>query len=153
MYKIRKAVAADIEILLQFEQGIIIAERPYDPTLKEEHINYYDLLELIEKKTSEVYVATYNEKIVASGYVKILQAKPYLDHKEYGYLGFMFVDEEHRGKGVNKQIVEVLTEWCKQRKIYEIKLDVYDGNEPAIRAYEKAGFKKYITTMRIRLDT
>lgn len=31
---IRKAHANDLEKLLEFEQGIITAERPFDPTLK-----------------------------------------------------------------------------------------------------------------------
>lgn len=43
---IRKAQLSDLATLLEFEQGIITAERPYDPTLKEEKIHYYD----IEKK-------------------------------------------------------------------------------------------------------
>jgi hypothetical protein len=32
---IREAKLEDLNILLEFEQGIITAERPYDPTLKE----------------------------------------------------------------------------------------------------------------------
>jgi hypothetical protein len=34
---IREAKLEDLNILLEFEQGIITAERPYDPTLQEEN--------------------------------------------------------------------------------------------------------------------
>jgi hypothetical protein len=37
----------DLNILLEFEQGIITAERPYDPTLQEGKINYYDIEKMI----------------------------------------------------------------------------------------------------------
>jgi hypothetical protein len=34
---IREARLEDLNILLEFEQGIITAERPYDPTYKKEN--------------------------------------------------------------------------------------------------------------------
>lgn len=37
---IRKAHPNDLEKLLEFEQGIITAERPFDPTLKAEKTHY-----------------------------------------------------------------------------------------------------------------
>ena len=73
---IRKARLEDLNILLEFEQGIITAERPYDPTLKE---------------------------------------------------------------------------WCLSQKITELRLDVYNDNPSAIRAYEKVGFKKHLLNMRVEL--
>ena len=44
----RKATLDDLPVLLRFEQGIIEAERPMDPTLKESHITYYDISLLIK---------------------------------------------------------------------------------------------------------
>lgn len=38
---IRKATLNDLETLRRFEQSVIDAERPFDPTLKREHTNYY----------------------------------------------------------------------------------------------------------------
>ncbi|RMA66410.1 GNAT family N-acetyltransferase [Ulvibacter antarcticus] len=150
--KVRIAKVKDLPILLEFEQGVIAAERSMDPTLKKEKISYYDIGELIKASSSEVYVAEINEEIVASGYVKMVEAKPYLDHKYQGYLGFMFVPKEHRGKGLNKMILDALINWCKKRNVTEIRLDVYNDNPPAIRAYEKAGFKPHLINMRLSID-
>jgi ribosomal protein S18 acetylase RimI-like enzyme len=48
--------------------------------------------------------------------------------------------------------MEKLVEWCKNRGLKEMRLGVYDSNEPALRAYEKAGFKKHLITMRLNID-
>ena len=149
---VRKATLEDVPVLLEFEQGLIKAERPMDPTIKDGKISYYDVSEFIKNDDSTLYVVELNNEIVASGYAKIKPDRHYLKHEKQGYLGFMFVPEEHRGKGYNKLIMNALIQWCKERQIHEIRLDVYDVNHSAIKAYEKAGFKKHLITMRLNLN-
>lgn len=149
---LRPAELTDLPTLLQFEQGVITAERPYDETLKPENITYYNLKELIESEYSEVIVAVLNHELVGSAYINIKKAKPYLDHSEYAYLGFMYVVPEYRGKGINKLIINELIVWTKSKNISELRLDVYEGNESAIKAYEKAGFSKQLVNMRLRTE-
>ena len=146
---VRKASQNDLPFLLEFEQGLIKAERPMDPTIKEGKISYYDISEFIKNEDSDVYVVELDGEIVASGYARIKDDRVYLKHKKQGYLGFMFVPEEHRGKGLNKLIMNELLKWCKARNIHEIRLDVYYTNPSAIRAYEKAGFTKHMVNMRL----
>lgn len=148
---IRKARLEDLKILLEFEQGIITAERPFDPTLKEDKINYYDIEQMITTPHIEVLVAEIRSEIVGSGYARIETAKPYLNHNAYAYLGFMYTHPKHRGKGINANIIKALKEWCQSQKITELRLDVYNDNTSAIRAYEKVGFKKHLVNMRIGL--
>ncbi|HEX9826183.1 MAG TPA: GNAT family N-acetyltransferase [Flavobacteriaceae bacterium] len=149
---VRKATLEDVPVLLEFEQGLIKAERPMDPTIKDGKISYYDVSEFIKNDDSELYVVEVNHEIVASGYAKIKPDRHYLKHTRQGYLGFMFVPESHRGKGYNKLIIDALIQWCKAQDVSEIRLDVYDVNGSAIRAYEKAGFKKHLITMRMNLN-
>ena len=149
---VRKATQNDLPFLLEFEQGLIKAERPMDPTIKDGKISYYDISEFIKNEDSDVYVVELNGEIVASGYARIKADRKYLKHNQQGYLGFMFVPEEHRGKGLNKLIMNVLLKWCKARNIHEIRLDVYDTNPSAIRAYEKIGFTKHMINMRLDIE-
>lgn len=149
---VRKATLEDVPVLLEFEQGLIKAERPMDPTIKDGKISYYDVSEFIKNDDSELYVVVLEKEIVASGYAKIKPDRPYLKHEKQGYLGFMFVPEIHRGKGYNKLIMEALIQWCKERHVNEIRLDVYDVNHSAIKAYEKVGFKKHMINMRMNLN-
>lgn len=151
-YITRKATLEDLPTLLKFEQGVIEAERPMDPTIKDGKIIYYDISEIITNENSDVFVVEINNEIVASGYAIIKSDRHYLKHKKQGYLGFMFVPKDHRGKGANKLIIDALLKWCKERDVFEIRLDVYDVNLPAIKAYEKVGFKKHLINMRLNLQ-
>ena len=45
--------------------------------------------------------------------------------------------------------MESLKNWAYSKEIFEIRLTVYQDNLPAIKAYEKAGFKKHIIEMRL----
>ena len=146
---IRNATLDDLPVLLDFEQEIIKAERPFDPTIKEDPVSYYDLGQMIQDPQSCVVVAEVDNKIVASGYAISKRARQYLDHEYYAYLGFMFTDESHRGMGINAKIVEALKKWSIENGFKEIRLTVYNDNLPAIKAYEKVGFKKHIIEMRL----
>jgi len=121
---VRKARLEDLPLLLEFEQGLI-----------------------------EAFVVELNGEIVASGYAKIIKDRSYLKHDMQGYLGFMYSPKHHRGKGYNKLIMDALIAWCKKRHVFELRLDVYDTNPSAIRAYEKAGFKKHLINMRFNSET
>jgi GNAT superfamily N-acetyltransferase len=152
LVNVRKATLKDLPVLLQFEQGVIEAERPFDPTIQEGDINYYDISELITNPNSEVFVAEIKNEIVASGYAKIKTDRHYLKHKYQGYLGFMYVPKNHRGKQLNKLLIDALLKWCKSKNIFEIRLDVYQDNLPAIKAYKKVGFKKHLINMRLDIE-
>ncbi len=149
---VRKATKKDLPVLMEFMKGLVEAERPMDPTIKDGHVVYYDLSEIMQDKDSDLFVVELNNELVASGYAKIKEDRPYLKHDKQGYLGFMFVPEKHRGNGYNKLIMDVLLKWCKDRNIFEIRLDVYQDNPSAIRAYEKAGMKKHLIMMRMNLN-
>lgn len=147
----REATDQDLEILLEFEQGVVSAERPFNSTLIEGEIHYYDLNSLMLSSDATVIVAEENHEIIASGYALIKKAeKNYYQFKEYAYLGFMYVKSEHRGKGINKVITNELIAWAKSRGVTEVRLEVYAQNESAIKAYEKAGFESHILMMRLK---
>ena len=145
---IRPATGADLETLYRFEQAIIATERPFDPTLKPGPIHYYDLAAMIASPEVQLLVAELDGVLVASGYARIERAKPYLRHSAHAYLGFMYVDPAHRGKGINTRLIEELGRWAQSRGITELRLDVYHLNTRAIRAYEKAGFTPLLLQMR-----
>ncbi|MEX6626057.1 GNAT family N-acetyltransferase [Tenacibaculum salmonis] len=153
MITTRKAILDDLPVLLEFEQGIVNFERPYDCTLKDEKISYYDIKAMILADDVEVVVAVHKseeniEIIVGSGYARIEKAKPYLNHDTFVYLGFMFVDTTYRGKGINRLVIDALHTWAKSKNIFESRLEVYADNHGAIKAYQKTGFKNLIVRMR-----
>lgn len=149
---IRAATREDLPVLKAFEQGIIAAERPYDHLLRPDPISYYDIGEMIDADDAEVMVVEVDGEIAASGYAKEKASRHYTLPDTHAFLGFMFVSPEHRGQGLNKILLDALFDWARNRGLNEIRLTVYPGNEPAIRAYEKAGFSPYLMEMRYNLD-
>jgi len=147
--KIRTSTLDDIDILLEFEQGVIKAERPFDVTLGADPITYYNLEELIVSDDASLVVAEIEGEIIGSGYALMKSGRHYLNHEFYSYLGFMFTLPEYRGRGVNTKIIEKLKKWSHSKGLKEMRLTVYDENYKAIKAYEKVGFKKHIIEMRL----
>ena len=131
---IRKAAISDLEVLLAFEQGVIAAERPFDPTLKDDPVHYYDIEKMISAPHIELLVAERDGEVIASGYARIEGAKPYLRYGQHAYLGFMYVLPAHRGKGVNQHMMDALEKWSQGQNITELRLDVYQNNQSAIAA-------------------
>ncbi len=148
MITTRLATPADLPVLLEFEQGIITAERPWDPTLREDPISYYDVGAMVMAEDVAVVVAVDGDLIVGSGYAREKASDHYVTPAVHCFLGFMFVREEYRGRGVNALVTAALLDWARERGLTEVRLRVYADNAGAIRAYEKVGFKPHLVEMR-----
>lgn len=152
MIKVRTATPADLERLFQFEQGIIDAERPFDDSIASGKVLYYNIEEFISAPHVEIVVAESDGEVIGCGYARIEKSKPFFRHQRHGYMGFMYVVAEYRGKGVNKMIMDALKSWVKSQGVYELRLQVYNDNLSAIQAYEKIGFKRNMIEMRMSID-
>lgn len=149
---IRPARLTELSVLLDFEQGIIHAERPFDATLKPDPISYYDVEAMIRSPDAEVAVAERDGMIIGSGYAQKKPSRHYVSPPYHAYIGFLYVIPQERGKGLNKRVLDHLFAWARENDLPEIHLTVYPDNAPAIRAYEKTGFEPYILEMRLNLD-
>ena len=145
----RKAILDDLYVLNEFEQALIECERPYASNLKEGVISYYDIKSLIKNPDALLYVAEIKGRLVGSGYALIKDSVAYKKPERFAYLGFMYVQPEYRGKGINGTLVKKLISWAKSKNIQEIQLDAYAKNDSALRAYEKLGFKPDLLKMRL----
>lgn len=146
----RVATVKDLPTLLDFEQGIINFERTYDGNLKY-NTTYYDLKEMIDNPNVKLVVAHIGETLIGSGYAKIVDAKPYHKNSQYAYMGFMYLKAEYRGKGIIQNIINELKNWAKSKNIVEARLEVYNDNVNAIKAYHKQGFKNHMIEMKMKL--
>lgn len=147
----REATLADMAALLQFEQGVIEAERLFDPTIKPHPTKYYDLELMISAPHIHLVVAELNGEPIGSGYARIQDSRLFLSPPQHCYLGFMYVLPQHRGKGVNNRIMQALKDWSVSKGITELQLEVYYENTAAVKAYEKSGFSKSMIQMRMGL--
>ena len=60
---IREATILDLPTLLEFEQGVIEAERPMDAGLKRTPTNYYDILHLVTSPDIRLAVAEIDGRV------------------------------------------------------------------------------------------
>jgi RimJ/RimL family protein N-acetyltransferase len=148
----RAATVADIGALRRFEQGIVSAERTFDPTLGAGAVQYYDIETMLRAENVQFIVAERGDELIGCGFARIDDAKVYLSHSQQAYLGLMYVDPRFRGQSINGEIVDRLKHWCRSRGVTELRLDVYSDNLVALGAYEKAGFSRHMIEMRLRLD-
>lgn len=71
-------------------------------------------------------------------------------HKEpYGLMGNLYVEIEHRGRGLGTQLINKVIEEAKTRECY--KLICNAEADRAISLYERLGFKKTGTELRMDL--
>lgn len=53
----------------------------------------------------------------------------------------VFIDPEHRGRGLFGRAMDEVAVWANTQGFLEIRLQVHAENSRAVRAYEKAGFE------------
>ena len=63
----------------------------------------------------------------------------------------IFVEEEFRGRGASKRLMEVVEEWASGQDLERIGLSVGVDNEPAVRLYETLGYEPESQRMSRRL--
>lgn len=149
---LRIATQHDLNDLLQFEQAVVEAERPFNKHIKENNATYYDLPSLISETYSQLLVLEDNTQIIATGYIQIRESKNSLSHQKHGYLGFMYVLPDYRGRGFNRLVMDALIDWGKAQGISVFYLDVYAENQAAINAYQKLGFEPSLVEMKLELN-
>jgi GNAT superfamily N-acetyltransferase len=147
----RQANVNDLPILLEYEQALLDAERPFDDAIREEECFYYDLPALIEDENTCLMVIDNEGQVIGCGYGQIRPSKPAYIHSYNCYLNFMYVDSNHRGKGLVVRLIEEIGAWSKSKGVTDFYLDVYADNPAAIRAYEKLGFSPNLIEMKMSL--
>ena len=67
------------------------------------------------------------------------------------YIDDICVDEKARGKHVGKSLYEYVHDYARSIGCNNITLNVWEGNEPALRFYQNMGMKVRKTTMEVVL--
>ena len=153
MTTIRKARPEDLSQLLDFEQQLIVHERPMDPSLiQDRKITYYDLSALFADEKTEIFVALNDGKTLGCGYGTVRENHPKFRESRYGYIGFIFVHQDFRGQGIADRILKTLIKNFNEKGVIEIRLNVYAQNYGAVKSYEKSGFSQHMIEMRFNSE-
>ncbi len=92
--------------------------------------------ERLASPEAAIFIATLGEADVG-----IVGGAPFLEREGAARLGGMWVARAARGLGVGDRLVDAVVDWARAAGYARVVLDVGDTNMPAIRLYERKGFK------------
>lgn len=72
--------------------------------------------------------------------------------RRYAHLDNMYVSPEFRKKGVASALLGAAVDWCRERQVPNLELQVYNANVAALQTYRAFGFREYLTKMELQVD-
>ena len=145
--KIRKAEVKDIPSLILLLKEVLAVHAEIRPDIFSSTTKYNeaDIKEILKNDKKPIYVAVNDEDKVL-GYL-FLELK---DNKEASnqkfrttlYIDDICVAKEHRREGIGEALFNFAKELAISLKCDDITLNVWSGNEAALKFYTKHGFKE-----------
>ncbi|SEV97148.1 Acetyltransferase (GNAT) family protein [Chryseobacterium wanjuense] len=133
----RKANIQDVRQLSElFDQYRVFYHKDSDIPAAENFLK-----ERIEKEDSEIFVAENDGKLV--GFVQLYPLFSSTRMKRYWLLNDLYVNENHRGKGYSKQLIEEAKELAKSTDACGILLETGKSNDIGNKLYPACGFEIY----------
>lgn len=109
-----------------------------------------ELTEILNDNQKPVYVAVdENDEVLGYAFTQ-LQEQPFSTNMvqfKSLFIDDLCVDSSARSQGVGKALLDFVKQEAKRLGCYELTLNVWAGNDSAIRFYEKNGLKTKETTM------
>lgn len=151
---IRKATIEDLKYIQELNNDLFKLEKAnYDSTL----IDNWPLSKYGENYFTDlinnhyVIVAILNNEIV--GYLAgSISEKGSYEEVQYVELNNMFINENIRGYGIGKKLIDSFKNYCKDNNIDNIKVTASYKNKDAINFYKKCGFSEFDLTLTMKID-
>jgi len=95
-----------------------------------------------------VILALNNNDVVgfAHGLIKFLP--DYLGGYAVGSITHVFVSDDQKLSGIGKELVNMLEEWFRTKKVHSVELQVITGNPGAKEFWKKLGYTEELTQYR-----
>ena len=150
---IRKAGLEDLTSIQKLNDNLFDLEfNNFDDTLKREWALEKEGQEYFEDmiKNGIVFVAQIENKIVGYLAGSICEPISYIT-ESFAELDNMCIDNEYRRFGIGTLLISSFKEYCKEKKIQNIKVTASAKNSRAIQFYIKNGFEDYNITLKCKI--
>lgn len=150
---IRKAERKDITGILELLKQVLSVHAEIRPDIFKPNTTKYtdeELFYIVTNPLTPVFVAVdEDENILGHCFCKFIQYSNdnSLTNIKTLYIDDICVDENNRGKGIAKALYNYTQDFAKTENCYNITLNVWAGNDNAIRFYESMGLGVQKTTM------
>ncbi|MCK5023952.1 MAG: GNAT family N-acetyltransferase [Candidatus Aenigmarchaeota archaeon] len=132
----RRFQESDIEKILEFKKKSVQVSFPdnnFNPEKYKESV-----LKNFEREPEGMHVLEENGKVI--GFLWMSTTRTILG--KCGLVHQIYIDDEFRGKGLAKKLMDCAEEYFREKNIKRIKLTVTLENVSAIKLYEKIGYQK-----------
>ncbi|ASK30229.1 GNAT family N-acetyltransferase [Chryseobacterium sp. T16E-39] len=137
MKNTRKASISDLEQLSDlFDQYRVFYHKESDIPAAQNFLKAR-----IENKDSEIFVAEENGQLI--GFVQLYPIFSSTRMQRYWLLNDLYVNDQYRGKGYSKQLIEEAKELCKSSKACGVLLETGKSNDVGNQLYPACGFELY----------
>lgn len=152
---IRLATTSDIPRLIQLLHQVNMVHHNLHPEIFKANTTKYDenqLNTLINRTDRVIFV--YEEETVLGyifGEVEEIKDSIFFHNKRTLYIDDICVDEQERGRHIGRQLFEFTVDYAKKAGFDFITLNVWEGNDRAMKFYKSMGMTTRKTCMELTL--
>ena len=154
---VRKANKNDIARIIELLHQVNMVHYEKRPDLFKPYTTKYNEQEieaLLDNDSNPIFVYD-DREVQGHAFCQISEVKDHrlLQDVKTLYIDDICVDESARGKHVGKALYEFVRDYAKSIGCYNITLNVWEGNEPALCFYKNMGMQVQKTGMETILAT
>ena len=144
--EIRFADGRDIPGMIDLLRQVGQVHHQIRPDLFRGGAQKYDeaaLLGLLSDPNRPIFIAEMEGKVAGYAFciLQTTQNDPVLCDRRVLYIDDLCVEESCRGQGIAAALYSRVCEYARERKCHAVTLNVWCGNDSAMRFYEKCGLK------------
>lgn len=141
-------IASMYEKLDQYQRGLTYSF----PEVKNVGELYLDTYRRTLGRYSVLFVAEYQGKVVAFNAARIKRVPAYLGGVMVGELNDIWVEPDSRRLKIGDRLTRLAIEWCRDKDVHSVELQVLAGNEASIKLVEASGLKLELYQMRLNWE-
>lgn len=153
---IRKATVADIPRLMDLLHQVNMVHHHLRPELFKPNTTKYSEQELKTLLSDELMpIFVYDDgEVLGYAFCQITEVKDdrLLQDRKTLYIDDLCVDEAARGKHIGSALFEFVRDYAKSIGCHAITLNVWEGNDSAIRFYQNMGMQPQKVRMEMELN-
>ena len=142
--EIRPATVNDINRILDLLSQVLEIHAKLRPDLFVSGTTKYskeDLEAILKDTNKPIFVATIDHYVVGYAMCQIRIPTSNMHPVKIFHLDDLCVDEKYRKQGIGESLYQKVVETAKENNCYEVTLNVWPGNDAALKFYEKMGMK------------
>lgn len=149
---IRKAEKRDIPTIIDLLYQVDAVHNAIRPDLFKGNTSKYnerELARMLDNVSRPIFVYDDGTRVLGHAFCQITEVSDHhlLQDAKTLYIDDICVDEKARGQHVGQSLYEHVRQYARSIGCHNITLNVWEGNEPAIRFYRSMGMKVQKTGM------